>query len=113
MTEKFAGGDFNVSYHTDSNDEMETLAESFNSMVKEIETLIDDIHREQENAKDAELRLLQEQINPHFLYNTLDAINRACALIEELGLEDVSYIKDGFSAKGEFISTGVKEKSNE
>ena len=74
MTEKFAGGDFTVSYHPNSNDEMATLAESFNSMVKEIETLIDDIHREQENAKDAELRLLQEQINPHFLYNTLDAI---------------------------------------
>ena len=35
---------------------------------------MDDIHREQENAKDAELRLLQEQINPHFLYNKLDAI---------------------------------------
>ena len=74
MTEKFAGGDFSVSYHTNSNDEMETLAESFNSMVKEIETLIEDIHKEQENAKDAELRLLQEQINPHFLYNTLGAI---------------------------------------
>ena len=74
MTEKFAGGDFSVSYHPESNDEMEILAESFNSMVKEIETLIEDIHIEQENAKDAELRLLQEQINPHFLYNTLDAI---------------------------------------
>ena len=93
MTEKFAGGDFTVSYHTESNDEMETLAESFNSMVKEIETLIKDIHREQENAKDAELRLLQEQINPHFLYNTLDAIiwltesgekKKAIQIIQEL-----------------------------
>lgn len=74
MTEKFAGGDFTVSYHTDSNDEMETLARSFNSMVGEIKNLVEDIHTEQENAKDAELRLLQEQINPHFLYNTLDAI---------------------------------------
>lgn len=74
MTEKFAGGDFTVSYHPDRDDEMRTLAESFNSMVKEIETLVEDIHREQENAKDVELRLLQEQINPHFLYNTLDAI---------------------------------------
>ncbi len=74
MTEKFAGGDFTVSYHTDRNDEMETLANSFNSMVGEIETLVADIHREQENAREAELRLLQEQINPHFLYNTLDAI---------------------------------------
>ena len=74
MTEKFAGGDFTVEYHTDRTVEMSKLAESFNSMVKEIETLVEDIHKEQENAKDAELRLLQEQINPHFLYNTLDAI---------------------------------------
>ncbi|MCR5214402.1 MAG: sensor histidine kinase [Eubacterium sp.] len=74
VTERFAGGDFTVSCELDSNDEMENLADSFNSMVKEIENLIEDIHKEQEIAKDAELRLLQEQINPHFLYNTLDAI---------------------------------------
>ena len=93
MTERFAGGDFTVSYHTNRNDEMETLARSFNSMVGEIETLVDDIHREQENAKEAELRLLQEQINPHFLYNTLDAIiwltesgesKKAVSMIQEL-----------------------------
>ena len=93
MTERFAGGDFTVAYHTDSNDEMHTLAESFNSMVREIKVLVEDIHREQENAKDAELRLLQEQINPHFLYNTLDAIvwmteagekQKAIQIIQEL-----------------------------
>lgn len=93
MTERFAGGDFTVSYHTDRDDEMETLARSFNSMVGEIETLVDDIHKEQENAKEAELRLLQEQINPHFLYNTLDAIvwltesgekKKAIQMIQEL-----------------------------
>jgi len=93
MTDKFAGGDFTVSYHPDSDDEMRTLADSFNSMVKEIEHLVDDIHKEQEIAKDAELRLLQEQINPHFLYNTLDAIiwmteagekQKAIQIIQEL-----------------------------
>ncbi len=93
MTEKFAGGDFTVSCNVETGDEMQTLAESFNSMVGEIKTLIEDIHREQEIAKDAELRLLQEQINPHFLYNTLDAIlwmteagenKKAIQIIEEL-----------------------------
>jgi len=74
MTQEFAGGDFSVSYHPHSHDEMETLAESFNSMVKEIGTLVGSIHLEQQNAREAELRLLQEQVNPHFLYNTLDAI---------------------------------------
>ena len=93
MTQRFAGGDFSIEYHPGSNDEMEILAESFNSMVREMKTLIDDIHREQENAKDAELRLLQEQINPHFLYNTLDAIvwmteagenHKAIQIVQEL-----------------------------
>ena len=93
MTEKFAGGDFTVSCNVETGDEMQTLAESFNSMVGEIKTLVEDIHREQEIAKDAELSLLQEQINPHFLYNTLDAIlwmteagenKKAIQIIEEL-----------------------------
>ena len=74
MTEKFAGGDFSVSCHAQDNLEMEQLTESFNSMVGEIAHLVDDIHTEQKNARDTELRLLQEQINPHFLYNTLDSI---------------------------------------
>ena len=53
MTERFAGGDFSVAYHIESHDEMEVLANSFNSMVKEIETLVNDIHKEQENAREA------------------------------------------------------------
>ena len=73
-TEQVAGGDFSVRFSLGSGDEIETLADSFNSMVTEISVLVEDIRKEQENLKDAELRLLQEQINPHFLYNTLDAI---------------------------------------
>ena len=73
-TEQVAGGAFSVRFSLGSGDEIETLADSFNSMVTEISVLVEDIRKEQENLKDAELRLLQEQINPHFLYNTLDAI---------------------------------------
>lgn len=74
ITKKFAGGDFSVRYKPHSGDEMETLADSFNSMVEEITILVEDIKKEQKNLRRTELQLLQEQINPHFLYNTLDTI---------------------------------------
>lgn len=74
LTEEFSRGDFSARCEIRSGDEMEVLAGSFNSMGGEISNLIEDIRIEQKNSKEMEQKLLQEQINPHFLYNTLDAI---------------------------------------
>lgn len=53
------------------------LNSSFNQMVEEIGHLVEDIRVEELNLRAAApLRVLQEQINPHFLYNTLDNIIR-------------------------------------
>lgn len=76
--EKFAGalagGDLQARAPETPVTELHELTESLNSMAGRLQDLIDENRREQENLKKSELRALQAQINPHFLYNTLDAI---------------------------------------
>ncbi len=55
-------------------DEITELGLSFNIMIGKIRDLLDSKIKEQENLKKAELKALQAQINPHFMYNTLDTI---------------------------------------
>lgn len=74
MTELVAKGNFDARIDAESGDEISVLKASFNSMVGQIGNLVQNIKTEQRNLRDTELRLLQEQINPHFLYNTLDTI---------------------------------------
>lgn len=73
-TEKIAAGDFTVRANVKSNDEIAELAVSFNKMADNMQMLIDKAKEDERKMRQADLRLLQEQINPHFLYNTLDTI---------------------------------------
>ena len=75
MTGKVANGDFTArAVIADRENEMALLSDSFNNMVEQIGILVEDIKREQKISRNLELKLLQAQINPHFLYNTLDNI---------------------------------------
>lgn len=77
---KVENGDFNISVEKNINaeekgeDEVRQLSRTFNMMVAKIKTLMNQIITEQEEKRKSELKALQAQINPHFLYNTLDSI---------------------------------------
>lgn len=73
-TKKVAEGDFTVRAHNANIHELKVLTDSFNNMTDKIGTLVDNIKEQEKNLHLMETKLLQEQINPHFLYNTLDGI---------------------------------------
>ncbi|MDO4479038.1 MAG: sensor histidine kinase [Lachnospiraceae bacterium] len=73
----------------DRKDEIGELTESFNIMMARIQDLIDRVYAGKLAQKNAELEALQAQINPHFLYNTLDSINWMLIERDEMEISDV------------------------
>lgn len=71
---KFSAGDFEQQVEVETNDEIGEVARCFNKMVEDIRMLIDRNYVITLREKESELAVLQAQINPHFLYNTLDSL---------------------------------------
>lgn len=74
--EKVEKGDFDTIIHVKGADEVEQLSRRFNLMVSRIRQLMDQIILEQEAKRKYEMEVLHAQINPHFLYNTLNSAVR-------------------------------------
>lgn len=115
-TKEVAKGNFNIQVRIDPMEEMEVLGNSFNSMVKKIGSLVEDVRNEQIHLRKTELKLLQAQINPHFLYNTLDTI---IWLAEDEQNEQVVQMVDQLSiffrttlSKGQEFITLAEEESH-
>lgn len=68
-------GDFHARVDAEGSQEIRGLSESFNSMVSHIDQLIKRTYVAELSEKDARLAALEAQLNPHFLYNTLQAIS--------------------------------------
>lgn len=113
LMKKAQEGDLTVSFNSKYNDEIGELGGSFNNMVKEINNLINLVHIEEKKKRIAEMNVLQAQIKPHFMYNTLDTIRW---MAEEHNEDDIVEIIEAFTnllrislSKGKEIIT-VKEE---
>jgi two-component system sensor histidine kinase YesM len=74
VTNEVAHGDFNARAKVQGPAELAELSGSINDMTVHLSAMVQKIKEDERKMRHAELRLLQEQINPHFLYNTLDTI---------------------------------------
>nr|WP_307990669.1 sensor histidine kinase [uncultured Niameybacter sp.] len=103
LTKQVGKGDFSIEEPKSHGDEVMALEKSFHTMVGKIESLVENVKKEQVNLRQMELKLLQVQINPHFLYNTLDAISW---MAEDGRTDDVVEM---VSALSEFFRTGLSK----
>lgn len=112
-TNRVSRGDFSARVPIQSRDEIAELNRKFNEMVSTIQELIDHKYKLELHERESELKLLQNQVDPHFLYNTLDMIRwtarlekatRSSQLIEMLSKFFRSSINNG-----QYHSTIVKE----
>ena len=74
MKEVEKGNFSHVAQEVRENNEIGRLSRNFNTMTREIQNLMEQSEKEQQAKRKYELKVLQSQINPHFLYNTLDSI---------------------------------------
>jgi sensor histidine kinase YesM len=94
LVQSFQEGNFHKRIGFSGNDEFVYIAAAFNQMAGSIQTLIRDVYEQGIQKKQAELDVLQAQINPHFLYNTLSTIGSLANMGE---VEKVTRMVHGLS----------------
>lgn len=82
QVKRFERGDFSVSFQIDQRNEIGVLATGLTRLSDSVEQLLSEVREEQEQKRKAEMRALQAQIQPHFLYNTLGSIKHLIDLEE-------------------------------
>lgn len=89
LMKKVQKGDLDVTFRVKRRDEIGLLGHQFNRMLARIRQLIQDIYQIEEKKKEAELQALQSQINPHFIYNTLETIRMTAELNDDVEAADM------------------------
>jgi two-component system sensor histidine kinase YesM len=83
-------GNFSVRVPIPTDDEIGQLATDFNIMAEQLHRLVEVAHKSEIAQKEADLKSLRAQVNPHFLYNCLSAINMEALKIEAESISDMA-----------------------
>ena len=88
IVEEYGKSDLSIRFPVSTDDEIGELAKTFNKMAQNIDELVVKVYEERLMKRDAELKSLQMQVNPHFLYNTLETINWMARIrgMDEIGI---------------------------
>ena len=111
---RIAQGDLAARTGIYTEDEIGKVSGAVNDMAEHLEVMVTQIKDDERKMRNAELRLLQEQINPHFLYNTLDAIvwlieGGNSELAEDMVMSLSDFFKLALSHGREFITIREEE----
>lgn len=110
-----AAGNFDVHFHQKYNDEIGQLGESYNTMIDKISELIRTVQIQEKSKRKAEIEILQAQIKPHFLYNTLDTIQWMALEHDAQDIVDLvenltNMLRIGLNRGNEIITVGMEIK---
>jgi two-component system sensor histidine kinase YesM len=108
-------GDLSVNVKLRTNNEIGILGNSFNRMILRIRLLIDRVYEVEILQKEAEIKALQSQINPHFLYNTLSVIDSIATVKQEKEISSITQMLADifrYSTSGNELAT-IEEEINQ
>lgn len=101
-----ARGNFNIQLPNTRKDEVGKITESFNILIKKINDLVSDVIKKETAHKDAQITALQYQINPHFIYNTIDNFRM------KLELEGNFDMADSITDFGKILRYNINRDTN-
>lgn len=89
-TKLVENGDLDIHLTLTSNDEIGKLSRSFDNMILKLRNLINEVYVDKLKQKEIEMNMLQNQINPHFLYNTLESIHMMAEINDDIEVSEMS-----------------------
>lgn len=107
MISQIEAGKFDVRLKVRGFNEISRISESFNHMAEKLQSMLTSMVQKEKAKKDAELHALQAQINPHFLYNTLENMRMQCEI------DEYYKVANGLSNLGDLLRYSLQWEDQE